>query len=80
MLRHGTDRSARHLILLRLSDDDAETWAKVLEYEPKAIRMGKIEFMALPLGTGAEIGTIDEKLYDPEKKRWTATIAVMSFK
>ncbi len=42
--------------------------------------MGKFKFVSLPLETGAKIGTIDKKLYDPEKKRWTATIAVMGFK
>ncbi len=80
MLRHGTGRSTRHLILLRLSDGDVDTWTKALGYEPAVVYMGKFKFMAFPLGTGAKIGTIDKKLYDPEKKRWTATIAVIGFK
>ena len=80
LLRHGTDRSARHLILIRHSDKEAKALATATGVEPEAARVAGFRFIALPLEAGAKIGSVDEKLYDPSKGQWTATIAVMRFR
>jgi len=79
MLRHGTGRSAYHLVMVELSEDEAgELGAR--PGKPKPVRFGKRRMLPLQIEKGLEIGEIQGKLYDPDPGRWTGSIALMRFK
>jgi len=80
MLRHGTGCAIHCLNLLRLSDKNKAAFEESLDELLPVTDVGRREFVALSLESDAEIGEIGKNLYNPEKNRWTATIALMRFK
>ena len=76
MLRHGTGPHARHLILLRVADEQSQTMGAT----PNSVRVSKYQFISLPLAAGDRVGAIDRDLYDADRGLWTATIAVVRFR
>ena len=80
LLRHGTGDSPCFLILLPNPGAITEALTRGKGAKPGAIRVANHDFVALPIEEGAQIGVVDEERYDPDRRVWTASIAVSRFR
>jgi len=80
ILRHGTGRQCSHVILVTLSDEEVAQVKTSTGHAPAVVRVGPRKMVPLQLEAGKPIGEIEKRLYDPEKGRWTGSIAVMRCK
>ncbi len=79
MLTHGTDKNCVKIVMLKVTQEDISAIKEKTGAEPVAIQMGKAKFLPLLPDSGAKPGQLDPKYYDPEKKTWTSTVAVMKY-
>jgi len=80
MLRQGTGRDLYHMIMLKVTDEEAAALGSVAGKPATVIRTGKSLFVPLELEEGSEIGQIAATRYDAANKRWIGTIALSLFK
>ena len=80
MLTHGTEKNCVKIVMLKVTQDDLNSLKAKTGTEPMTIQMGSAKFMPLLPVSGMKPGQIDAKYYDPEKKSWTSTVAVMKYK
>jgi len=80
ILRHGTGRQCSHVILVTLSDEEVAEVKTSTGHAPAVVRVGPRKMVPMQLEAGKPVGEIEKRLYDPEKGRWTGSIAVMRCK
>jgi hypothetical protein len=80
MLRHGSGRQCHHVILVTLSEEELTEAKASTGRQPAVVRVGPRKMVPLQLQSGKPIGDVETRLYDPEKGRWTGSIAVMRCK
>lgn len=80
LLRHGSERDAYHLVLLRLNEADGKALDDALGAPATRVKVGPVQFVALPLEPGAKIGAVDAKYYNAEKQSWTASLATSPYR
>jgi hypothetical protein len=66
--------------MLKVTDEDVGAIKEKTGSDPLCIQIGKSKFMPLLPDSGTKIGQLDAKYFDPEKKSWTSTVAVMKYK
>jgi len=80
LLTHGTDRDSYCMILVSVTEAELAALKTKTGADPEKIAVGKFMLAVLPLEDKAAAGTVDKRYYDPEKKRWTSTIALSRYK
>ena len=80
MLVHGEGRACRHLILLRVAEDEVKELSTAWKRELPPVVVGAFRFLPLPLDEGAQPGDVPADLYDSATRRWKGSIAVRRFK
>lgn len=79
MLSHGTDKNCVKIVMLKTTQEEINAIKAKTGVEPLAIQMGKAKFIPLLPDAGAKPGQLDPRYFDPEKKIWTSTVAVMKY-
>lgn len=80
ILRHGAGRQCHHVILVSLSDEEVAELKADTGQTPSVVRVGPRQMVPVQLEAGSPVGKIEKRLYNPEKGRWSGSIAVMRFK
>jgi len=63
-----------------LSDEEVAEVKTSTGHAPAVVRVGPRKMVPMQLEAGKPVGEIEKRLYDPEKGRWTGSIAVMRCK
>jgi hypothetical protein len=80
MLTYGADKNCTKIVMLKVSNEDIASVKGKTGSDPIIVRMGPINFLPLLPDTGMKPGQLDAKYYNPEKKAWNDTVAIMKYK
>ena len=80
MLTYGSDKDCAKIVMLKVSAEEIASLKEKTGVEPVVIRMGSINFLPLFPDAGMKAGQLDPKYYNPEKKSWNSTVALMKYK
>ena len=76
LLTHGIGKEQVFLVMVALDEKEIAELAASVGEAPLVIRMGRLRLVPLGLGVDDKPGQVGPGLYDVEKRRWTATVAV----
>lgn len=77
ILRHGADKTATHLIMASVTNAEASELQRKTRKPPVVVSLGKLTLVPLQLEPELAPGQVQDRLYKPDKGRWTASIALM---
>ena len=80
MLAHGKGRKTCHIILLPANKLGETKTILLKDKQAGIVKVGKLEFVALPMEKKDKIGVLSKKYYNVSKKRWTSTTKLTRFK
>lgn len=79
MMTYGADRNCTSIVMLKVSAEDIVSLKGKTGVEPLVIRMGPVNFLPLLPDAGMKPGQLAAKYYNPEKKSWNDTVALVKY-
>ncbi len=76
MVRHGSGRNQRHLVVLRLDETETRALSEAVGTTLSPIVVGPAKVIPLPLDANAALGQVGDSMYNAEQGRWTSSVAI----